>query len=176
MNQNDRGTDPVKQSAKRIDGPLRLDRAVFHAGHFGSEILIESEITRFALAGPLRMQGGLRPELILLLRGEFLEHIFQRLRARFAIDLRRERRTPAANLVHDVHGIASPQEELRPAGAAVGRRPPPRAGLAAAMDHNNREGVLSIGGDLVFDIDLPDHMLLGMVFVVMATGVENTGL
>jgi hypothetical protein len=44
------------------------------------------------------------------------------------------------------------------------------------MDHDDRKGMFPVDGDLVFDVDLPDHMLFGMRLVVMTASIENTCL
>ena len=63
----------------------------------------------------------------------------------------------ARHLIDDVDGIAATQEKLRPALATVGRAGEIRSGLAAAVDHHDRVGMLELLRDLELHVHLPDH-------------------
>src|SRR5438067_545446 len=172
MHQNYRSSNPVEQSGERIDVHLRLQNAVFHSLGFGRCILVKGRIAWFALAGPLRMQRRLRPELVAFLRSEFLHDVVEGLPACSAIDLRDEGRSPARNLIYDVNAISQAHEVLRPSWTTVGSREEAGAGLITAVDKNNGKWVLALCRNEVLDVHLSNMVVGGVCFVIGAAHVE----
>ena len=63
----------------------------------------------------------------------------------------------ARHLIDHVDGVAAAQEELRPALATVGRAGEIGSGLAPAVDHHDRVGMIELLRDLELHVHLPDH-------------------
>ena len=114
--------------------------------------VIESGVPLQTTAGPLRMQVGLRPKIVVLGRNKTpLDVIRIELRHR-PVGFRFVSGSAAAGLIHDVYRVALPQEKLSPALAAVRRSCEVRAGLPAAVDHNDRPGMSLLRWNLKIDV------------------------
>src|SRR5215475_2987164 len=97
---------------------------------------------------------GLRPKVVSFGRDKAsLDVLRIELRHR-TVGLRFISRPASPGLVCDVDRVALPQEELRPAVAAVGGPAEVRAGLPASMDHDDRPGVCLLTWNLKLDIQL----------------------
>src|SRR6185436_4958507 len=98
------------------------------------EELIEDGITRRPAPRPLRVQARLRPEAIAFGRDEALLRGVRIELRRLAVDVGFVRGPAPSRLVHDVHRVALPQEELRPPFASVRRPREVGPRLRAAVD------------------------------------------
>src|SRR6185437_15508364 len=123
-------------------------------------------------AGPLRVQMRLRELRVLLDRDELVLDEFRRLHQMLAVDVVDPGRAAAPDLVHDIDGIAMRQEILRPAVAAVGRAGEAFAGGAAAMNHDDREGMQPLLWNLIFDIGLAGPDLVLALADIVAADIE----
>src|SRR5205085_3499642 len=105
-------------------------------------------------------------------RGEPLHDVFARLRPGRTVDIRDIGRPTARDLVDDVDRIAAAKKVLRPALAPVRRADPAAAGLAAAMNHDDRIWMRLALRNLVFDERLSHHRHVALALAVLAADVE----
>ena len=103
------------------------------------------------------MQVRLRPQLRALRSDEALLDEADARRRHRAIRLSPIGGASARHLIDHVDGVAAAQEELRPALATVGRAGEIGSGLAPAVDHHDRVGMIELLRDLELHVHLPDH-------------------
>src|SRR5215218_9702720 len=99
----------------------------------------------------------LRPHLESLRRDKALLDLIDARRLHRTVHLRPMGGTAARDLVDHIHGIAAAHEVMRPAFAAVRRAGEVRAGLAAAVNHDDGIAVPQPLRNHVLDIHLSDR-------------------
>ncbi len=123
--------------------------------------LIECRVAGLALAGPLRMQMRLGPQIEMLRGGEALLGGVGIHGACGAVAPRLVCGAASAGLIHHINRVTLPKKKLRPSLAPVRSACEISPGLVAAMDHYDGPGMGLLGGDLKLGVQLAAHRLRG---------------
>ena len=161
MGQHHRRADPFEQSHEVVARAFVHQHVVGDRRLLRGEELLEGRVTSLAGAGPLRVQLGLRPKIVLLRCGEPLFGAARQRRRHRTLRRRVVGGAATARLVHHVDRIALAEEPLVPAGAAVGGAEEIGPGLAAAMHHHDGTGLGRTGRNLELHEHLSGHRLVG---------------
>ena len=176
MRHQDRGADLVEQRDRGVAVDRLADLGIADHGQRLRHELIEDRIADGAAARPLRVQFRLREKVVFLIGDEIALDRFWRSHRLRPIDRFDIGRAAAADLVHDVDGIALGEEILAPSIAAVGRAHVACAGETAAFDHHDRVGMRAVGRDVVFDIGLAGEHRAVLGVHIFAADEEVAGL
>jgi hypothetical protein len=156
MDQQDGGTDPVKQGNRGIAVERLLRSEVHERRKLACIELVEGCVAGLAAARPLAVQMRLGPEIVAFRRHEALLQP-QQIGIRDRPVRLRPLRCPATrHLIDHIDGVAAAQEILRPALATVRCAGEIGAGLAAAVNHHHRIGVAQLLRHLEFHIHVAD--------------------
>ena len=121
VRQQNRRPDLLEQRHDGIPVQFLLQREVLNRRHLRRVELVEDRIAGHALPGPLRVQLRLRPAVVALGSDKLSLRRLQIERRGGTVEVSLVRGPAPAGLIDHVDRVTLPQEELRPALAAIGR-------------------------------------------------------